>query len=424
MKSYQKQVLVQCDQLVTMNDFYVTPENPLGVIPEGAVAMDGSTIAWVGPTRSLPLAWLSAPQIDMKGKTVFPGFIDSHTHPIFAGNRADEFEARLQGKSYQEIAKGGGGILKTVDATRRASEVTLYELTKIRLLRSLSFGVTTIEAKSGYGLTTGAEIKSLRVLQRLKKELPMTVVPTFMGAHDIPPEYRNNPEGYVNLICREMIPAVAEQKLAEHCDVFCEEGYFTVEQSRKILLTGLEYGLTPRIHAEEFNNLESAAMSCDIGALSADHLLYLSDAGIERLASSRTVATVLPGTAFYLKMKQYAPARKLLDAGATVALATDFNPGSCMSQNIQLMMVFGCLYMGMLPHEAIRAVTINAAKALSLDVDRGSLEAGKRADLAIFSMQTYNELMYHFGVNRISEVWVGGTRVYTQPSLNVQLIYS
>lgn len=423
MKSYQKQVLVQCDQLVTMNDFYVTPENPLGVIPEGAVAIDGNTIAWVGPTRSLPVAWLSAPQVDMKGKTVFPGFIDSHTHPVFAGNRADEFEARLQGKTYQEIAKAGGGILKTVDATRRASEVTLYELTKARLLRSLSFGVTTIEAKSGYGLTTAAELKSLRVLKRLQKELPMTLVSTFMGAHDIPPEYRNNPDGYVNLICREMIPAVAEEKLAEHCDVFCEEGYFTVEQSRKILLTGLEYGLTPRIHAEEFNNLESAAMSCDIGALSADHLLYLSDAGIERLASSNTVATVLPGTAFYLKMKQYAPARKLLDAGATVAIATDFNPGSCMSQNLQLMMVFGCLYMGMLPHEVIRAVTISAAKALNLDVDRGSLEAGKRADLAVFNMQTYNELMYHYGVNRISEVWVGGTRVYTQPVMNIQPVF-
>jgi imidazolonepropionase len=234
-----------------------------------------------------------------------------------------------------------------------------------------------------------------------------------MGGHDIPPEYKGNTEAYVDLLCNEMIPAVAEAGLAEFNDVFCETGYFDVAQSRRILEAGLAHGLKPRIHAEEFTDIEGAIMACDIGALSADHLLNLSDKGIARMAESETVATLLPGTAFYLRIKEYAPARKLIDAGATVALATDFNPGSCNSQNIQLMMALGCLQMGMMPHETIQAVTINAAKAVGRQLDRGSLTVGKRADIACFGISSWHELLYHFGVNHLSRLWIAGQPVGT-----------
>lgn len=404
-------VLTHFNQLVTVDPALGTPDNPLGIIEDGALAITGTTIAWVGKTTEIPPEWQMATVIDQSGMVALPGFIDSHTHPVFAGQRADEFEARLQGKTYLEIARQGGGILKTVSATRAASFDALKALTQKRLLESMRFGVTTVEAKSGYGLTTASELKSLEVLKALKDELPLDILPTFMGAHDIPPEYQGKTQDYVDLVCEEMIPAVTEAGLAEFCDVFCETGYFSVDQSRKILETGIAHGLKPRIHAEEFSDLGGAIMATQLGASSADHLLHLSDEGIANLAQSDTVATLLPGTAFYLRLKSYAPARKLLDAGATVALATDFNPGSCMSENLQLMMVLGCLQMGMLPHEVIRAVTLNAAKALGRSHDRGSLSAGKRADFAVFDISMYQELLYHYGVNHLSQLWIQGQPV-------------
>ncbi len=426
MSAQDKILLTHLTEIVTVDPDRMTSENPLGCIPNGAIGIENEIIAWIGPADEVPGDWQDAEILDQEGLVALPGLIDSHTHPVFAGDRADEFEARLQGKTYLEIAQAGGGILKTVMATRAASFNQLLDLTESRILESMRFGVTTLEAKSGYGLTTASELKSLEVLKSLQEDLPVDIVPTFMGAHDIPPEYKDNVDAFVDLVCEEMIPAVAEQKLARFCDVFCETGYFSVAQSRRILETGMAYGLAPRIHAEEFSDLEGAIMASELGAFSADHLLNLSDKGIRRLAESNTVATLLPGTAFYLRLKEYAPARRLLDAGATVALATDFNPGSCMSQNIQLMMTLGCLQMGMLPHEAIRAVTLNAAKALGLAHDRGSITVGKRADLAFFNVRSYHDILYHYGVNHLTQLWIAGAPVLVyetelhgaDPSLN------
>ncbi len=411
MSSPERLLLTDIQQLVTVDPDTATPENPLGVIADGVIALEDDRIAWVGQRKNLPEDWQHVRKMSQRGLIALPGLIDSHTHPVFGGNRADEFEMRLQGKTYLEIAQAGGGILKSMHSTRTASFDELLHLTEQRLLESMRFGVTTIEAKSGYGLTTASELKSLEVLKAVKDLLPLDILPTFMGAHDIPPEYQGKTDEYVDLVCEEMIPAVAENGLAEFCDVFCETGYFSVAQSRRILETGMRYGLKPRIHAEEFTDIEGAIMASQIGALSADHLLNLSDKGIKTLADSNTVATLLPGTAFYLRMKDYAPARRLIDQGVAVALATDFNPGSCMSQNIQLVMTLGCLQMGMLPHEAIRAVTLNAAKALGREQDRGSLTVGKRADIAFFRVESYHELLYHFGVNHLSQLWIEGEPV-------------
>lgn len=404
-------LFTQLHQVITVDPDKITPDNPTGCVPHGAIGIENGAIAWVGPMSEIPPDWEAVRHVEQRGLVALPGLIDSHTHPVFAGNRADEFEARLSGKTYLEIAQAGGGILKTVSSSREASFEELKQLSQIRLMESMRFGVTTLEGKSGYGLTTASEMKSLEVLKALQTELPLDIRPTFMGAHDIPPEYKGRTDAYVDLVCQEMIPMVAEGDLAEFCDVFCEDGYFSVAQSRRILETGLANGLKPRIHAEEFTDLEGAIMGAELGALSADHLLHLSDKGVAALAQSDTVATLLPGTAFYLRMKDYAPARKLLDAGATVALATDFNPGSCMSQNLQLMMTLGCLQMGMLPHEAIRAVTLNAAKALGLQHDRGSLTPGKRADIAFFRMESVDELLYHYGVNHLAQLWIQGELV-------------
>ncbi len=400
-------------QVVTVDGPYVSRDNPLGVIENGSVAVAGGKITWVGPAREInPVDHPQAEVVEAAGHILLPGFVDSHTHPVFAGDRANEFEQRLQGKSYLDIAQAGGGIRKTVEATRRAGEEELYELAKARLLTMLSFGVTTVETKSGYGLDWASEEKSLRVLQRLSRELPMTLCVTYMGAHDIPPEYKADPDAYVDLLCTEQLPRVVKNRLAEFCDVFCEDGYFSVEQSRRILETARDLGMGLKIHAEEFTDLGGAKLAGELGALSADHLLHVSDEGIAALKAGGTVATLLPGTAFYLRLRDYAPARKLLDAGVPVALATDFNPGSCMSENLQLVMTLACLQMGMTPAEVIRAVTLNGAKAVDRHHDRGSLTVGKRADLALFRVRSYNELLYHFGVNHLSRVYVAGECVW------------
>lgn len=411
----EQTVLKHFSQVITVDPKLSTPDNPLGIIENGAIALDETgNIGWVGPTNTLPESWQKVHAVDYYGQIALPGLIDSHTHPVFTGNRADEFEARLQGKTYLEIAQAGGGILKTVRATREASLDELVHLTRQRLYHTMHFGITTVEAKSGYGLTTESELKSLQALKHVQEELPLDVLPTFMGAHDVPPEYKGKTDAYVDLVCQEMIPEVAKQGVAEFCDVFCETGYFSVAQSRKILETAQDHGMKSRIHAEEFTDIGGAVMATEMGALSADHLLCLSDDGIQKLAQSNTVATVLPGTAFYLQIKDYAPARKLIDAGATVALATDANPGSCHSENLHLMMVLGCLQMGMLPHEAIQAATLNAAKALGRSHDRGSLTPGKRADIGIYAIDNIHTLLYHFGINHLTQLWIQGQQVFDE----------
>ncbi len=286
-------------------------------------------------------------KVDASGRLVTPGFVDAHTHPVFAKARADEFGMRISGKSYQEIADQGGGIRASVKAVREMPEQQLLELTKNHLEDFLSLGTTTVEAKSGYGLSTESELKSLMVLSKAADSVAINVVPTFLGAHDFPHEFADNRRGYVDLICDEMIPAVTKQGIAQFCDVFCENGWFDVESSRRILETGKEHGLKPRLHADEFVASGAAELAAEVDAFSADHLMHVSDEGIRKMAEAGVVAILLPGTTFFLGKQTYAPARKLMDAGVEVAVATDFNPGSCSIQSMPFIMNLSCLYLGM-----------------------------------------------------------------------------
>jgi imidazolonepropionase len=384
-----------------------TAEEKLAIIPQGAVAVAKSKIVWVGPQNRLSQQVdLSVPprRIDASGKVILPGFIDSHTHLIFAGSREREFELRLQGATYQEIAARGGGIKSTVQKTRQASKEELILSGKKNLDLMLSLGTTTVEAKSGYGLSTGDEMKMLEALQDLGQSHPVEIVPTFMGAHEIPPEYAGRKEDYVRLVVEEMIPAVGEKNLAVFCDVFCEKGVFSIDDSRRILEAAKRWKMLPKIHADELTSLGGAELAAEIGAVSADHLLFASENGMEAMAVKGVVATLLPGTAFFLFLGQYAPARKMIAKGVTVALASDFNPGSCMTQNLPLITTIACTQMRMTPAEAILGITLHAAMALKKEKEIGSLEAGKQADLVILDIPDYRHLSYHFGINHVWKV--------------------
>ncbi|MGH7549227.1 MAG: imidazolonepropionase, partial [Gemmatimonadota bacterium] len=322
----------------------------------------------------------------------------SHTHAVFGATREHEFERRLAGATYQEIAAAGGGIRWSVRDLRGRDEDELLDLAAGRLAECPRWGVTTVEVKSGYGLTVEDEIRSLRVARRLGSDpgLPR-LVPTFLGAHALPVEFADDRAGYVRLVVDEMLPLVAEEGLARFCDVFCDEGAFTLEESETILVRAAELGLGLKIHADEFAGLGGAGLAVRLGAASADHLVAVGEAGIEALAGSRTVATLLPGTSFFLRLGRFAPARRLVDAGATVALATDFNPGSSMTQNLMLMAAFGCCLMGLTIDESLRAVTRGGALAVRRE-DLGSLAPGSAGDLAVFSVPDYRQLVYHYGV--------------------------
>lgn len=383
----------------------------IGIVPDGAVVIEGERISWLGPTHNLPPLPHDAVTIDLDGKVVIPGLVDSHTHLIFAGDRADEWERRLAGETYQQIAAAGGGIMSTVRAVRSCSRERLKELARPRLRRLLSFGVTTAEVKSGYGLSLADEMRSLEAISELNAEGPLELVPTFMGAHVVPEEYRADRAGYVDLVCREMLPEVAKGGLARFCDVFCETGVFSLEEAERILRRGAELGLGVKVHADELTPLGGAEMAARLGAVSADHLLCVSDAGIEALAASGTVATLLPGTAFFLNATP-APARKLIERGATVALATDCNPGTCPTENLPLAGSMACVRMGMLPAEALHAMTLNAACALGLSDRLGSLAVGKQADLVVLDVSDYRHLFYHFGVNHVWRVIKRGRVVH------------
>jgi imidazolonepropionase len=383
----------------------------LGIIREGAVAARRGKIVWVGPTDELlrsvkPIAFSRL--ISAHGKTVMPGLVDPHTHLVFAGSRENEFAMRIQGKSYAEIAAAGGGINATVSATRKASAEDLQAGARHALDRMLTLGTTTVEAKSGYGLDLDTELKMLEVIRELDEEGPMTVIPTFMGAHEIPPEYRHDPEAYVDLVVTRMIPEIATRKLARFCDVFCESGVFSVEQAERILQAAKSAGLEPRVHADELTDLGGAAMAARVRARTADHLLCASDDGIHQMAQAGVVAVLLPGTAYFLHVQRYARARDMLAAGVPVALATDFNPGSCMTESLPLILNMACTQMRMLPAEAITAATINAAWAIGEEDCAGSLEAGKQADILILDAPTHEHLCYHFGVNLVEVVIKNG----------------
>jgi imidazolonepropionase len=383
----------------------------VAVIPDGAVLIEGETIKWVGPTAELPTVPPGAEVIDASGQTVLPGLVDSHTHLLFAGSREDEFEQRLQGLSYQEIAARGGGISATVRRVRAASKDELKELARRRLRRFLAFGVTTVEVKSGYGLTTADELKCLEAIAELNAEGPLELVPTFLGAHAVPPEFRHDRAAYLRLLADEMLPEVARCRLAEFCDVFCETGVFSVDESRMLLRRAKELGFGLKLHADELTPLGGAELAARLGAASADHLLCVRDQGVEALAASDTVATLLPGTAFFLGV-DYAPARRLIERGAVVALASDCNPGTCPTENLPLVGSMACTQMNMLPSEAVAALTLNAAAALNRSHRLGSLEPGKQADLVVCDVPDHRHLFYHFGVNHVRLVVKRGRVVH------------
>ncbi len=407
-------VIKNIQELLTLSSSFRDPTG-LGIIQDGALVVQEGKISWIGKTEALPGEWISGqPQniINATGKVVMPGFIDAHTHLVFGGSRENEFEQRIEGLTYLEIAERGGGILSTVEATRRASFEELFILGRRRLDRFLSNGVTTIEAKSGYGLSVEDELKILRVLKALNQDHPVEIVSTFLGAHTLPKEFREERSKYVDLVIQRMIPNVAEEGLAEFCDVFCEEKAFTLEESRKILEAGKEFGLKPKIHADQLSPGGGAELAAEVGAISADHLEYVSSKGIELMAEKGVTAVLLPGATFFLSMKKYPPAREMIERGVRVALSTDFNPGSSMTESLPLMMTMGCLFYRMTPKEVIQAVTLNAARSIGREHEIGTLEPGKKADLLILEIPNYKYLPYHFGVNHTECVIKQGKIVY------------
>ncbi|MBI3586477.1 MAG: imidazolonepropionase [Ignavibacteriales bacterium] len=376
----------------------------LGIIANASVLIDNGIIQWVGEdkTFALPLQE-DAEVVEASSFVALPGFVDAHTHLVFAGSRENEFALRTEGKTYQEIASQGGGILSTVKATRTATKKELKKLASKRLDAMMKHGTTTAEIKSGYGLDADAEIKMLEAIVELAEEHFMTIVPTFLGAHAAPPEFNDRKEEYIKLICNTMMPYVAKRKLARFCDVFCETGYFSAEESRQILQCAQSLGLQLKLHTDEFTSIGGSSLAAELQAVSVDHLEHINDEGILKLQQSRTVAVVLPGVSFFLH-NPYAPARKLIDAGIPLAIASDFNPGSCMSFSMPLMMTIACTQMSLTPEEAITACTLNGAAALGLSQTVGSIEVGKQADIILYDIPDYRYLAYHFGTNLVSTV--------------------
>ena len=350
--------------------------------------------------------------IDCGGKMVTCGFVDSHTHPVFLDNRDEEYAMRLAGVTYEKIAEKGGGIVSSVEGVRNASEDELIDKVSQRMDRFIAGGTTTIEAKSGYGLDTESELKSLSVINKVHKSHAIDLIPTFMGGHAFPQEYSDDHDGYVNLICNEMIPAVAAQGIAVFNDVFCEEGYFTVAQSKRILETGKKYGLKPRLHADEFVDSGASELAGEVGAISADHLMAVSADGINALVENNVIATLLPGTTFFLGKSTYAPARELINSGMTLSLATDFNPGSCHIQSMPFIMTLACMHLGMTVEESFQAATYHGAKALELEEKIGSIEVGKSADLIIWGISSLLDIPYYVSNHPIRYVMKNGKIVF------------
>lgn len=414
-------LVAHAKQLLTLSSDTAGPRvgrdmESLAIIEDGAVAVAGETIVAVGPTelvvRSVDLG-RGVRVVDASRRVVLPGFVDSHTHVVFAGSREQEFDLRMRGASYQEIAARGGGIRSTVRATREATEEELFESGFERLSRMLRWGSTTVETKSGYGLTTEDELAVLQVVDALDGSQPIDLLPTFLGAHEIPDEYRDRREAYITLVTEEMIPSVAEENLARYCDVFCEAGVFDSEESKRILEAGLRYGMRPKIHADELTSCGGAELAAEVSALSADHLVYPSDAGIRAMADRKVVGTLLPGTSLFLG-SPYAPARKLIEAGVPVAVATDLNPGSCTIEAMPITIGLACLGLRMTPAEAIVAATVNSAHALGLGDEVGSLEQGKLADLVVLDITDYRQLPYRFATNSVQTVVKRGSVVVGQ----------
>ena len=389
-------------------------DGPLGIVPGGAIAARAGRIVWVGPEARLNAevsVGADAERIDGDGQVALPGFVDSHTHLVFAGSREQEYALRARGASYQEIATAGGGILSTVRATRAADADELVSVALPRLARALEHGTTTMEVKSGYGLTTPDEIKMLEAAQRLGRAQPIEIHANFCGAHDVPPAYKGRTDAYVDVVVNEMLPAVVERHLAEYIDVFCEEGVFSVAQARRILEAGARAGLRAKFHADEFVTLGGAELAAEIGALSADHLLRARVDGVAQMKAAGVTAALLPGTAFFLGLP-YAPARSFLETGVRVALASDFNPGSSMGLNLQLVMTMAVSQMKMSPEEALLGVTLHGAAAMGLEAELGALVPGKQCDVVLASVPGWRFVSYFYGVNHVRRVLKRGRLVF------------
>ena len=389
----------------------------LGIVPDGAVLVSDGRIAAVGPTNMVEklAAARKAEKVEVAGRVVLPGFVDSHTHLVHAASRAEEYELKIQGASYEEIAKKGGGILNSVKLLRAATSQRLKRRARAALETFAAYGTTTIEAKSGYGLDVASELKVLSLHKELSAEQPIEIASTFLGAHVVPLEFRgkaNGPKEYVKLLTDWLIPEVASNGLAEFCDVFCDRGAFTRGQSKEVLTAGLKHKLIPRLHAEQLSRTGGTQLAVELEAASCDHLEQINRTDIRALAKSGTVATLLPGCDFHLGLKQYAPARKLIEAGAIVALATDYNPGTSPTMSMPMILSLACTQLRMTPAEAITAATINAAYSLGRHNRIGSLEVGKQADLAVFEVEDYREIPYYFGVNTCWLTLKSGSVIY------------
>ena len=411
-------LITGCSQLLTLRG--AVPRRgrtltELGIIRDGALLVHDDRIVAVGTRRHLESSRESrrAEKLDLAGRLVLPGFVDSHTHLIFPASRPSEYEQRISGATYEEIAGKGGGIRSSVQALRRSSAKELKVRAMVALQRFAAYGTTTIEAKSGYGLDWKSESKILNILYELHQEQPIDIAATFLGAHVVPPEYKGRADAYVSLLTRKWIPTVAMAGLAEFCDVFCDRGSFTVPQARKILTAGRACGLVPRLHAEQLAHTGAARLAIEMQAASADHLEKIDDADIRALALSNVVCTLLPGCCFHLGLKHYAPARKLIEAGAIVGLATDFNPGTSPTVSMPMILSLGCTQMRMTPAEAISAATINPAYSLRQHDRIGSLEVGKYADLTAFDVADYREIPYYFGVNLCGLTMKRGTIIHS-----------
>ncbi|MGM0904815.1 MAG: imidazolonepropionase [Bacillota bacterium] len=386
----------------------------LGIIENGSLWIEDGVIQSVGSTEEVERLYATriheADIVDATGHLVTPGLVDPHTHIAFGGSREREFEMRLEGVSYMDIMNAGGGIHATTRMTREATEEEIISQTTKRLDSFLHHGVTTVEGKSGYGMNLETELKQLRVMKQLQQSHPVDLVPTFMGAHAVPPEYKGREDEFIDHLIHEMLPVVADEKLAEFNDVFCEKDVFTPEQSERILKAGKKYGLIPKIHADEIVAYGGAELAAKVGAISAEHLLKASDEGIKAMAKAGTIACLLPATALYLR-EEAANGRKMIDEGVAVAISTDCNPGSSPTTSMPLVMNLACISMRMTPAEALTAATYNAACAVNRQDKIGSLEVGKQADVVLWNVKNYQELQYLFGVNHTKTVWKKGIKV-------------
>ena len=410
-----KSAVTGIKQLVTCANQDLKPKRGLelrdvGVIENATILVENGRILAMGSASSLNKFVSELPEVDVYdvgGRAVVPGFVDSHTHVLFAGTREKEFAMRCEGLSYMEILNAGGGILNSSKMFAEADDESILRQTRSRLLRMLQHGSTTVEIKSGYGLDTDQEIRALKLITELRDENKQNIFRTFLGAHAIPPDFKKSPDDFVRLICNEMLPIIGAKGLADYCDVFCEAGVFNAIQTEQIFQAAVDQGLRLRLHSDEIEAIGGTEIGCAMGAMSVDHLVAITDEGIRAVANSKTIANLLPGTAYSL-MKKPAPARKLIDSGAAVALSTDCNPGSCYTESMPMIISLACLTMNMSPEEALNAATFNGACALGDQENVGSIERGKVADLLVLDGSDYRILPYHFGVNPVKRVMRAG----------------